>query len=379
MNVVGPAALEGPLLVAVNVTVPDVPGVIVGDVTAIATSALAGPVVTDVGLTVLFAAAGSAVVIDELAEPPEMTPGAAEAGTETGTATFVEAPLARLPATVHVTVPDAPDPDGTEQPDGNVPRLTPTGGVYVNVVGPTAVDGPLFVAVIVTVPDVPGVIVGLVTAVEMSAERAPAVTVVEASELLAAAGSFDAVDTEADPPMIAPGAVDDGTDTGMATLVDAPLASVPATVQVTVPEASVHPDGNVPSVTPDGGVYVNVVGPAASDGPPFVAVNVTVPEVPGVIVGDVTAMATSAERTPAVTVVEATELFAVAGSVDAVETEAEPPVIAPGDVDAESETGTATLVDAPLASVPPTVQVTVPEASVHPDGNVPSVTPDGGV
>ena len=124
----------------------------------------------------------------------------------------------------------------------------------MNVVGPMAVDGPSFDAVRTTVPDVPGVIVGLVTAVEMSAERAPAVTVVEAIELLAVAGSFDAVDTEAEPPVIAPGAVDEGTDTGMAMLAEPPLASVPATVQVTVPLASVHPDGNVPSVTPAGGV-----------------------------------------------------------------------------------------------------------------------------
>ena len=128
MNVVGPAALEGPVFVAESVTAPEVPGVIVGDVTAIATSALAGPVVTDVGLTVLFAAAGSVVVVDELAEPPEMTPGVAEAGTATGIATLVEAPLARFPATVQVTVPEA-----SVQPDGNVPpamsTVTPDGGV----------------------------------------------------------------------------------------------------------------------------------------------------------------------------------------------------------------------------------------------------------
>ena len=121
---VGPAALEGPAFVAVNVTVPDWPGVIVGDVTAIATSALAGPVVTEVGLTVLFAVAGSVVVVDELAEPPEMTPAVADAGTETGMATLVEAPLARLPATVQVTVPEA-----SVHPDGNVPSTTPAGGV----------------------------------------------------------------------------------------------------------------------------------------------------------------------------------------------------------------------------------------------------------
>ena len=235
------------------------------------------------------------------------------------------------------------------------------------------------VAVSVTTPDCPGVIVGEVTAMATSAERSPAVTVVEATELLAVTGSVDAVETEAEPPVIAPGAVEAASETGTATLVEEPLASVPATVQVTVPEASVQPDGNVPSTMPAGGVYVNVVGPAASDEPPLVAVSVTVPEVPGVIVGEETAMATSAERAPAVTVVEATELFAGTGSVVVVATEAEPPAIVPGAVEAESETGSETLVDEALASEPAIVQVTVPEASVQPDGNVPSTTPAGGV
>ena len=124
---------------------------------------------------------------------------------------------------------------------------------------------------------------------------------------------------------------------------------------------------------------MNVVGPTASDGPPFVAVIVTVPDWPGVIVGEVIAMATSAERAPAVTVVGVTELLADAGSVVGVDTEAEPPLSAPGSVEATSETGIATLVDAPLARPPLTVQVTVPDASVQPLGNVPNVTPAGGV
>ena len=124
---------------------------------------------------------------------------------------------------------------------------------------------------------------------------------------------------------------------------------------------------------------MNVVGPAASDDPPLVAVSVTVPEVPGVIVGEEAAMATSAERAPAVTVVEATELFAGTGSVVVVATEAEPPAIVPGAVEAESETGSETLVDEALTSEPAIVQVTVPEASVQPDGNVPSTMPAGGV
>ena len=253
----------------------------------------------------------------------------------------------------------------------------------MNVVGPAASDEPPLVAVSVTVPEVPGVIVGEETAMAMSAERAPAVTVVEATELFAGTGSVAAVATDAEPPVIVPGAVDAASETGIDTLVDEALARLPAIVQVTVPEASVQPDGNVPSTTPAGGVYVNVVGPTASDGPLLVPVRTTLPVWPGVIDGDDTAIATSADRAPAVTVVDATELFAMAGSVVAVDTEAEPPVSAPGAVDAASETAMATLVDAPFASVPATVQVTVPEASVQPDGNAPpeagTVTPDGGV
>ena len=122
---------------------------------------------------------------------------------------------------------------------------------------------------------------------------------------------------------------------------------------------------------------MKVVGPTASEGPAFVAVKVTVPDVPGVIVGDVIASDTSAERAPAVTVVEATELFAVAGSVDAVATEAAPPVRVPGAVDDASDTGMTRLVVAPLARAPLTVHVTVPEASVQPPGSAPTVTPGG--
>ena len=125
----------------------------------------------------------------------------------------------------------------------------------MNVVGPTADDGPLFVAVSVTMPDEPGVIVGDDTATATSAERAPAVTVVGATVLLAVDGSLVAVVADAEPPVTAPGAVAEGTATGMATLVDAPLVSGPATVHVTVPLASAQPDGNVPpSAMPDGGV-----------------------------------------------------------------------------------------------------------------------------
>ena len=124
---------------------------------------------------------------------------------------------------------------------------------------------------------------------------------------------------------------------------------------------------------------MKVTGPTASDGPEFVAESDTAPEVPGVIVGDVIASATSALRAPAVTVVGDTVLFAVLGSVEALDVVAEPPVIAPGAVDAASDTGIATLVVAPATRPAAIVHVTVPDVSVQPDDSVPTVTPEGGV
>ena len=120
----GPAALLGPLSVTVSVTVPDVPGVIVGDVIVRARSALAGPTVTVVGDTVLLAVDGSVVVVDAEAEPPVSGPLVAPAAIETGMATDVLVPTLRSPDTVHVTVPLA-----SVQPNGRVPSVTPDGGV----------------------------------------------------------------------------------------------------------------------------------------------------------------------------------------------------------------------------------------------------------
>ena len=124
-------------------------------------------------------------------------------------------------------------------------------------------------------------------------------------------------------------------------------------------------------------------GVAASDGPLFVAVTTTTPEVPGVIVGDETVRATSAFGVPTTTEVGLTVLFADDGSVVVVVAEAEPPVRVPGDVAGGIETGIVTDVATPAEMLPVTVQVTVPEASVHPLGSVPpeagTVTPDGGV
>ena len=120
----GPAASLGPLSVTVSVTVPDVPGVIVGDVIVRARSALAGPTVTVVGDTVLFAVDGSVVVVDAEAAPPVSGPLVAPAAIETGMATDVLAPTLRSPEIVQVTVPLA-----SVQPDGNVPSTTPDGDV----------------------------------------------------------------------------------------------------------------------------------------------------------------------------------------------------------------------------------------------------------
>jgi hypothetical protein len=121
------------------------------------------------------------------------------------------------------------------------------------VVGPTPSDAPLFVAVTVTVPVEPGTIDGVVTDTATSALRAPAVTV-ELAVLLAGVGSVVALATAAVPPVSEPGAVEAASDTGIDTLAEAPLARVPATVHVTVPDASVQPDGSAPGVTPAGGV-----------------------------------------------------------------------------------------------------------------------------
>ena len=83
-------------------------------------------------------------------------------------------------------------------------------------IGPAASDGPLSAAVIVTVPDVPGVIVGDDTVVTTSAEGVAAVTE-ELTVLSAGDGSVVAVATDAEPPVSEPAGVDDGTETGIET------------------------------------------------------------------------------------------------------------------------------------------------------------------
>ena len=126
---------------------------------------------------------------------------------------------------------------------------------------------------------------------------------------------------------------------------------------------------------------MKVVGPAASDGPAFVAVRVTVPDWPGVIVGEVMVRPTLA--LPAAVVSGAVaELLPLAGSVAVeVDTVTLPPAsVLDGVALAATTTGIDSVVDAPDASDDEMLQVTVPEASVQPAGSVPdTVTPIGGV
>ena len=114
----------------------------------------------------------------------------------------------------------------------------------------------------------------------------------------------------------------------------------------------------------------------------FVAVSVTTPDWPGVIVGDEVVSTTSALRGPAVSVVGDTVLLVALGSAVAPETDADPPVTAPGAADAARSTGRVTVVVAPDAIGPAIVQVIGPPAEpLHPDGSEPTTTvsPVGGV
>ena len=77
-----------------------------------------------------------------------------------------------------------------------------------------------------------------------------------------------------------------------------------------------HEDGRVPTTRPAGGVKVISTGPAAADGPEFVAVSTIDPDCPGVIVGVVALIDTSATAAPIVTVVGTMALFTGSGSLD---------------------------------------------------------------
>ena len=241
---IGPAALDGPAFATVSTTLPVEPGVMVGDEAVTDRSALPAAVVTD-EVVVLFAAAGSAVVLEIEADPPaSVEDGVADDDTSTGIATAVLPPAARA-ASVQVTLPlPAVQPAGSEP----VTIVTPAGGVYTTV-GAAAFEGPALAAVIVTVPVAPGTIVGVDVVTERSALAVPTFTD-EVTLLSPFDGSVVAEATEAEPPVsVDEGVAPAGTDTGMATEVVAPLTSGPLTVQVTVPVEIAQPAGSEPATT----------------------------------------------------------------------------------------------------------------------------------
>jgi hypothetical protein len=112
------------------------------------------------------------------------------------------------------------------------------------------------------------------------------------------------------------------------------------------------------------------MGPVAFEGPSFDAVTTTVPVAPGAMVGVLTRTLRSAEPLAVTIVVGFTVLFPVEGSLDGLDTEAEPPLTVPAGVLGDSDTGMATLLDEPGVIGP---------APVQPAGNEPTVTPAGGL
>jgi hypothetical protein len=124
-----------------------------------------------------------------------------------------------------------------------------------------------------------------------------------------------------------------------------------------------------------------LIGPIASEGPPFVTFKVAVPMVPGVI-GDVNdEVDRSAWPGPAATDA-ATVLFSDVGSLVALDATADPPVyVELGVAFAGMLTGTATVAFAPLTIGPGCVQVIGPAGivPVQPTGRVVILTPFGAV
>lgn len=122
---VAEAALDGPLLWAVKVTTPEVPGVITGVLAVTDRSAEPDPTVT-VEAASLLGSAGSAVAEDDDAKPPDrVAPGVAPAGTASGTVSSALPVAASGPVRVQVIVPVK----GPVQPLGNDVMVTPVGAV----------------------------------------------------------------------------------------------------------------------------------------------------------------------------------------------------------------------------------------------------------
>ena len=123
----GPAAFDGPALVAVIVTLPDVPGTIVGVDTATARSATGDAAVRVTGTSELFAGFGSMAPVVTVTAPASTGPAPTEAPIDTRSDTDVSAPTERSPATTQVIV--VGPATGRLQPAGSVATVTPADGV----------------------------------------------------------------------------------------------------------------------------------------------------------------------------------------------------------------------------------------------------------
>lgn len=118
----------------------------------------------------------------------------------------------------------------------------------------TTSDGPLFWAVTVTMPVVPGVMAGVVALITRSAERGP-MRAAEAPVSLPAVGSAVGEVAEAVPPVSdTPGVALAGAASGMSIVLDVPAASGPAIAHESGPaKGPVHPSGRATIVAPTGG------------------------------------------------------------------------------------------------------------------------------
>jgi hypothetical protein len=115
---------DGPLLRAVTVMMPVVPGVMAGVVALITRSATRGPM-RAVEAPVSLPAVGSAVgEVAEALPPVSDTPGMASAGADSRTSIVPDVPAARGPAIVQERGPAR----GPVHPSGRTTIVAPTGG-----------------------------------------------------------------------------------------------------------------------------------------------------------------------------------------------------------------------------------------------------------
>jgi hypothetical protein len=377
-TVIGPAAFDGPAFDTVITALPVSPGVIEGVDTNVDTSADGANAVTIDG-TVLFSATGSAVGELAPAEPPDNEPAGVEAGTDNNTPIVALVPGANGPANVHDNGPAGNVP---VQPTGSAEISTPTGGEYDTVIGPAAFDGPAFDTVITALPVSPGVIEGVDTNADTSADAGPTST--EGTEaLLVGTGSTVDDDASADPSASnVPGTALTERASGTVMMTDAEGVSGPLTMHDNGPAGNVpvQPLGRAVMATPVGGEYDTVIGPAAFDGPAFDTVITALPVSPGAIVGFATVVATSAEPAP-IDTVTGPALLVVVGSETVDVTEAEPVKVARGVALAGTESSTGKLNGTPGWTGPVTVHDSGPAGMgpVQFEGRLTMATPTGGV